>query len=270
MSRRALDDIHSLMSKFETDFFEYQQNIRSCYTPKRQRQLRELCVYGYIRRSDIHYNLNLPQEIYPLFWSFYFYPIFKDEWHELKINDRYTEINSSENYIKRLNDASSTDWQYQEGFGKLQISKGDIQEWKINVKQSITQYIHIGIGIWTVDRAVLCLTPLRDRESFLWNGIARHSLRTNSALSNRIDRNDQKYNDSGRQWTRGDIVTVKLDTSGDRYGVLSYRVNEPFEDLGIAWDDLDINETYCLTVWIGNPNTVQLMYDDYEPIWIYP
>ena len=89
-------------------------------------------------------------------------------------------------------------------------------------------------------------------------------------MANRLDRDKEKYKQYGRKWIRDDVITMRLDMTGE-YGVLSYEFNEPiYEDLGMAWDDLDVNETYCLGVWIGNPNTVQLMNDEYESVWIYP
>lgn len=215
------------------------------------------------------YSLNVSQEIYSLCWTFYFHPIFKDQWDKYKINDRYTEVNSNENYMKRLSIADRTDWQYQEGFGTIQVSKGDIQEWKINVKHSLTQYIHVGLGICIIERAVLCLCSLNDKESFLLNGLSWHSI--NRAFYNKMHSGGSTYKPYGRRlWTRDDVVTMRLDMSGDKYGILSYSFNQPFEDLGIACDDLDINKTYCLAVWIGHANTVQLMNDDYESVWIYP
>ena len=259
MSNEALNKIDLLISTFDTDFQTAQEQKQRCYTQKRQRLLKELLVYGYVRRETE--KDQLPTELYHLCFLFYYQSILKDEWNASKLYTQCTELDQNENWIKRLGTAAG-DYQYQEGFGTLHIKKGDIQQWRINVKKSETHYIHIGFGIWTVDKVQLSPRPLRDRESFLWNGIFLNAM--GPTLSNR---GTQEYKVYGRKWTQDDVVTMTLDMTGDKYGTLSYKINE--EDLGVGWDKLDISETYCLAVWIGNPNTVQLMNDDYDDVIIY-
>ena len=90
------------------------------FTRARSKELQELSVYGFIRRS-----LEVPDDLKQLCFSFYL--ILMDKWNEeishssLKIN------NDTGDLIAR----SYSD--HRNAFGSFIIRKGDIQTWKIKI-----------------------------------------------------------------------------------------------------------------------------------------
>ena len=210
-------------------------------------------VNGYIRESD--QEMLFPSELIQECFSFYF--ILNDEWDYNKINPAVLTINKETNEIK------CGIWNSPRGlpmpFGSITVGKGDIQSWKIRVIElsDISQehaFIHkefVFLGICEVSAAIKLKDDPEDKP-FTYYGCGYASVH-NLVVSGP----ENKSKEYGIEWKDGDIIEMILDMTHSEYGVLSYKVNG--EDQGIAWDDIDLSEEYCMALMVQQHTTVKIM-----------
>ena len=197
------------------------------------KELQELCVYGYIRENCI--KLEMPEVLYKIFATFYVIPM--DRW-----NNVFTEkmIIDEEQNAASLNEGS---WHH--AFGTDIVKKGMLNTWKFKVTGKpisvhSDQTLAILIGIMEYNKISSDLPP-----HFINEQHGGYGFYTYLADIKHNGWAGKKY---GKRCIDGGIIKMTLDMTQKikKAAILSYEINGT--DYGIAWDDIDINKEYCMTV----------------------
>ena len=95
--------------------------------------------------------------------------------------------------------------------------------------------------------AILGIADIRDRAKlfyyyFSWSGKFYYG---------------EQQNKYGKIWTNQDTLTMTLDMTNKEGGILSFKVNE--EDQGVATQNIDINQRYCMAAGLSANQTANLI-----------
>ena len=211
--------------------------------------LQELCVYGFIRE---YCNIDIPDVLKELCLSLYLIVI--DQWNK-KLSHKTFAIDEASREI-----FSTVTGGRRHAFGSLIIGKGEIMIWSIKITNDNPQRhdnnraVMFGISNtseidnWNEKSGAyhFCDTEFNGSGYgyYAWTGYTHTSLRA-------------ERNPYGPSWDKDDIITMTLDMTGKKYGVLSYAING--KDLGVAFDDIDIDGNYRMSVCMHSKDSLQLV-----------
>ena len=179
--------------------------------------LQELFVYGYIRK---YCNIDIPDVLKRLCLSFYLITI--DKWNkELSHTSFVIDEENKEISTPKISVVSG-EWRH--AFGSFIIQKGEIMTWSIKItndnpqKHFAARAVMYGISNssaqddWNKKSGAIhfCDTEFNGcgYGYYAWTGSTQTSLKANR-------------NPYGLSWDKDDIITVTLDMTGKKYGVLS-------------------------------------------------
>ena len=207
--------------------------------------MHELTVYGYIREASVLFSINVPQELIQLCFLLYF--ISTDSWDTESGNALKFQF-SNDNKIAIISklQANNKAYGWRVIYGWINVKKGDIQTWKL--KRCCDGDRNNGaIGIVTTDTRNICDQFLTNRKRSEAYALAISSGKLNgpNAKTHQSERYAPKI-------LKDDIITMTFDMTGEN-GLLSYKYNQ--EDLGVAFDKIDIEKEYCLGMslfWKGD------------------
>ena len=216
--------------------------------------LQELCVYGYIRN---HCNIDIPDVLKQLCLAMYLITI--DKWSK-QLSHASFQIDQENGHI--CPSISGGGWKH--AFGSFLIKKGEIMTWSIKITNESIERLD--------NRAVMYgISNISENDgwnkqsygyhfcdlSFTGAGYGYDAWTGNTQTSLTVQRNNY-----GPSWDKDDIITMTLDMSGQKYGVLSYAING--KNLGVAFDQIDIDDKYRMTACIYYYDKLQLVPNPYE------
>ena len=206
---------------------------------ERQRQLAELCVYGFMR---MHYSnqYEFPHDLIKLCLAMYL--LWIDEWN-LKDSTDGLQLTSNE-----LGRTDSSQEFHGDAVGKLIIRKGNVKTWKF---QTLSPVI-VGVINYKVyqdhkDRRHWFFT-MRDDAFGLSTGNGNKMSKILLTVFG------VKYAVSCHQ---NQVIEMTLDMTGDQYATLSFKIDA--EDYGNAFDKIDIDKEYCMIVTLYNEEKIKLL-----------
>ena len=192
----------------------------------------ELCVYGFVRQYCI--DCEMPDELIQLCLVMLFIPI--DIWS--------AEFDKNENYKLNADSSIATKkaGSWSPIFGTFIVKKGDIQTWKLKRNVTTKMFDVDGVvGIIDIDSRV---------ESHGYFGTGPYdSYGLSFSSGNKVSRESFKKYAKKRVGVDQTLITMVLDmtiTDNKKFGVLSFKLND--EDLGVAYDDIDIEKKFCLAM----------------------
>ena len=218
-------------------------------TIEKKRYLQELCVHGFFRIYCTH---DIPDVLKQLVLSFY--SIIFDEWNKDLSHQSWRINNDTGDIIATAKNG------WCNAFGSLIITKGNIQTWKLRISNESVRLRAVFFGISQIKERTesintrlshFCTTGWKAAGYgfYSWTGEKQTNLESGYIRK-----------DYGGTWDHNDIVTMTLDMTGEKdehYGVLSYKLNE--EDLGPAFEKIDINGEFRLAVCVFHLDNIQLI-----------
>ena len=195
----------------------------------------QILVYGFMRTIEqINY---IPDDLIRLCLSFYL--ILFDEWDNNRTISEYFKINREQNSVTSI--ASSI----KQAFGGTIVEKGQFQDWKIKVKNDS----HTRAGLIVVF-GITDIDFVSADKAFSRGGFGYYS------FSGQIFTN-KGPKDYGKSWDSHDVITMILDMTNNKFGILSFKIND--KDQGIVSKDIDINKKYCMAIAMHNDVTAKLI-----------
>ena len=211
----------------------------SIKTSKQESQ--ELTVYGWIRQNCTHFQM--PIDLQKL--CILMYMIIMDSWDAANIDKDKFEINEETNTVT----IKHHDWSH--AFGTDIIKKGMCMSWKFKLDDDPSKSsLAILIGIIPRKKVSKSLKP-----HFIDSKCGGYAFYTHLAdIKHNGWKFDNEIKSYGQKCVKGDTVKMILDLTQkeNKNGSLSYEIND--KQYGIAFDDIDIEKEYCMTVemvWHG-------------------
>ena len=206
---------------------------------KQQRKLRNvLLINGYVLDFCNSSKIIIPSAIINLCVDYY--SLFFDVWNRFK---------TDANICIDRNRVHADGMSLKNAVGSIRVSNGEVFEWNFRICQRGNQFTSMAIGISDVDNMVDESMQKADSYFFLHNAM-KFTLNTN-----------EKY---GMEWLESDMITMRLDMT-DNKGRLSFaqkhytHQEHNFRDFGAAFDQIDVNKTYCMVFRCFGVASVELV-----------
>ena len=206
------------------------------------RKSAELCVYGYIRRYCI--SCQLPDALIQLCTLMFFVNI--DTWN---ISGEFLPCAfydiGKENRLATRKKLGWSNWKVI--FGTFIVTKGEIQTWKLLA--DATSHRKAVVGVIDLNARGICEGYFPSAQG----SYDAFGLSLESKTPVKTGMNTSYFRMVSMERVReADKIEMTLNMTvndNKKYGTLSFKLNE--EDLGIAYDNLDIEKEYCLAVSVG-------------------
>ena len=191
---------------------------------EKQIYLAELTVYGFIREqreNDTQEDICWPEDLNKICLRMYL--ILIDEWSP-GYSDIEMTIDAKHNIVKSIQQ-----WRFNQmtAIGFMRVKKGDVQTWRIKT----SNVIYLGV----IDN------DYNIGKEYLQQILTVDCIILNDAIVSSKD----------------GIISMTLDMTGDKCGLLSFRTDE--KDFGIRFDSLDIDKGYNLIAKMNGNSSVQLL-----------
>ena len=210
----------------------------------------ELCVKGYVRENCA--DLQIPEVLLKLFALFYIVKM--DKWN--------TEIVSYGIFIdedRNMIETKNVGWS-RNAFGSYIIKKGMINTWNLRLRSTANQQIY-------GNQTVANLIGIMERDKIKSSGVKGHFINPeNGGYAYCTFLSDIKHDGWNSKWCKryGEkcyydaAVSMTLDMTQEKKesGLLSYVINGT--DYGVAFDQIDIDKEYCLTVEIHSVGSIEI------------
>ena len=265
-----------------SNLYNYPKNKSNTLLTKKELK-HQLCVYGYIRRNCIIYEI--PQVLKELCYVMTIDPT--DKWNPTLSHSDLIYLYKNSNHICQLiaHQKSSNKWR--NCYGSLIVKYGEIQIWQLQIINNahldqfgagkLKRSVMIGIisifdkkhiedrnkdinpeYITTENINAECESKMVSMASYFCDSKYKESFDGYAfyAFDGNLFSTKSKRKPYGSKWDRGDIITMKLDMTG-KNGKLSFRINN--KDQGVAFNDIDITKKYCLAVSFFFEEEVEIM-----------
>lgn len=217
-----------------------------------QLSLAEIIIAGYCRGN---YNKMIPCDIHKLcMW------MFVEELDEFDkfVSNKYFTVKSKYNIvefitiIRRPRNYTKRYHQWINAYGSLKVQKGDIKRWKFKLTDNEYPNIHIGI-IDADQKNNIDLQNHKGEFAYLSNDC--YSFYT---LNGKIWKLwSLPTIDYAKRCKNNDMIEMTLDMTGNKYGKLSFKIND--KDYGVGVDNIDINKGYYMAISMYDTGQVQLL-----------